>query len=142
MNPIRRTDLQHINSILKEAGLKSTPQRAFIYSYLEKTFAHPTAETIYRDVKKEYPSISLNTIYQTLEIFEKKKIIFAIIDENGVRHYDAHLKPHLHLICLKCGKITDTPYDDRRIMGKVKTNFKAIKSVVSIYGYCKEVGCK
>ncbi len=76
MENLRRTEFLHINKLLREAGLKSTPQRSFIYSYLIKSYAHPTAETIFNDVKKEYPSVSLNTIYQTLEIFEKKRIIF------------------------------------------------------------------
>lgn len=138
MKKLRRFDLVHINKTLKEAGLKSTPQRAVILSYLVKSKSHPSAETIFRDLKKEYPSISLNTVYQTIETFEKKRMLFAIIDTSGSRRYDAHTEPHMHLICLKCGKITDIPYDDRRIMGKVKTKFKAVRSVFCVYGYCEK----
>lgn len=138
MQELRRSDLQHINKLLKEKGLKSTPQRAVILTYLEKTYAHPTAETIFNDIKKEYPSISLNTVYRTLELFEKKQIIFAIIDTNGVRRYDAHTKPHIHLVCTVCGKITDIDYDDRRVLGKIKEIFNPEKSIFCIYGSCKE----
>lgn len=126
----------HIGKTLREAGLKVTPQRSAILEYLFSTYAHPSAETIYNELRKKYPAVSRNTVYQTLDFFEGKRLIFAIMDTKGVRRYDAHTEPHIHLVCLDCGAIIDVPYDDRRILGKVKKHFKPEKSVVYIYGRC------
>lgn len=129
-------ETSHIEKILKGARLKVTPQRTAILEYLLSTYAHPSADTICNEVRKKYPSVSRNTVYQTLDFFEGKRLIFAIMDTEGVRRYDAHTEPHIHLICLDCGTIIDTPYDDRRILGKVKKYFTPEKSAVYIYGRC------
>jgi Fe2+ or Zn2+ uptake regulation protein len=129
-------EMSHIEKTLREAGLKVTPQRAAILEYLLSNYTHPSAENILNEVRKTYPSVSRNTVYQTLDFFEGKRLVFAIMDTVGVRRYDAHTEPHIHLICLDCGAIVDAPYDDRRILGKVKKLFKPEKSAVYIYGRC------
>jgi len=127
----------HIGKKLKKAGFKITPQRTAIMEYLMTSREHPSAETIYKELRKVYPSLSRNTVYEALESFERQRLVFDIIDRDGIRRYDAHTEPHIHLICLECGEIIDVPYDDRRILSKVKNQFIPEKSVFYIYGRCK-----
>ena len=50
------------------AGLKYSKQRASIKDYLMHTTSHPTADTVYLHIKKEFPNISLGTVYRNLNL--------------------------------------------------------------------------
>src|SRR5438445_12454085 len=54
---------------LHRAGLKATGARMVILSALEQDHGHPTAEQLYETLRQEHPSLSLSTIYQTLDVF-------------------------------------------------------------------------
>ena len=50
------------------AALKYSRQREAIKHYLASTKEHPTADTVYMHVKKEFPNISLGTVYRNLNL--------------------------------------------------------------------------
>ena len=58
-----------IKEKITACGLKGTHQRIAIYDALLSLENHPTAEKIYNSIKKKYPTISLGTVYKTLETF-------------------------------------------------------------------------
>ena len=60
-----------IAQILRSQGFKVTPQRIAIYDALRGHHDHPTAEMLYHTLRPEHPSMSLATVYKTMEIFEK-----------------------------------------------------------------------
>jgi len=86
--------------------LKQTNQRIKIIEYLKKVKTHPTAEEVYKYVKKELPSISLGTVYRNLNLLVGKKIIKKI-EINNEAHFEGNLCNHQHCICKKCNKIID-----------------------------------
>ena len=92
---------------LIKAGLKTTVQRAAILDYMEKTTEHPSAEMVYKEINKKYPSITLSTIYNTLETFVEKKIITKVFSLDGKARYDARMEKHHHLFDKKTGEIVD-----------------------------------
>ena len=49
-------------------SLKYSRQRASIKEYLMSTVDHPTADTVYLHVRKEFPRISLGTVYRNLNL--------------------------------------------------------------------------
>jgi Fe2+ or Zn2+ uptake regulation protein len=134
-------EMKNINEIiknLKEKGVKVTPQRIAIIDFLEKNKVHPTAEEVYENVSKTFPTISLATIYNTLEKLEEmgevKKL--KISDENKV-NYEAILDPHHHFYCKECKRIFDVD---------IKCSFSVLKEVdgnkiEEIHGYFKGI-CK
>ena len=67
--------LHAIKETLDEHGLKSTHQRMVIYQTLKDSSAHPTAENIFEKLRRSHPSISLGTVYKTLETFVEKGLI-------------------------------------------------------------------
>jgi len=95
----------------RERGLNVTYQRMVIYKYLRESKNHPTAEDIFRMVRQEYPSISLATVYKTLETLSDLNLIHKVTILHDMARYDADLQPHHHLICVHCKKIKDV-YDD------------------------------
>jgi len=93
---------------LKDAGLRMTPQRMAICQDLAGRFDHPTAQSVYEQVKKEYPSLSLTTVYQTLDTLLKIGVITSIGSAgDDTIHYEVNTKPHINLACLTCHRICD-----------------------------------
>ncbi len=92
----------------REHGLSVTHQRLAIYeALLETCTTHPSAETIYKRVRRRYPTVSFNTIYKNLEMLEAMGVVQKVnILHQGAR-YDMPEQPHHHFICRGCEKIID-----------------------------------
>jgi len=94
-------------NILKENDLKVTPQRLAILKYLDNNMTHPTADKIYRDLKKNNPSLSKTTVYNALEILKKHNIIQVLTISKSEQRYDSVGGYHHHFLCKNCGKLLD-----------------------------------
>ncbi len=88
-------------------GLKVTPQRQSIFRALASTTAHPTAESVYATVSAEMPTISLRTVYQTLNDLTAMGELSTLDVGTGSTRFDPNVEPHHHLVCDGCGRITD-----------------------------------
>ncbi len=100
--------MERLKSVLKEKGLKPTYQRLKILEYLNKHVdAHPTVEMIYEALVGRIPTISMTTIYNTLNAFLDKHIASAVTITGTELRYDITTKSHHHFLCKKCGKILD-----------------------------------
>lgn len=92
---------------LKRLGLRLTPQRMAILKFLEGNTKHPSAEEIYNQLKPHYPSLSLATIYNTLEVLIKIGELQEIRIKENKRHFDPNPAPHGHFLCRICKTIHD-----------------------------------
>ena len=112
-------------------------QRFTVFTELSKLNTHPTADEIYEITKKTIPNISLGTVYRNLSNLEKDgKILKFTID--GREHFDANIKPHIHLCCRKCANISDVFYDFGSFANEILNN-KAFKiDNIIINGYCEK----
>ena len=88
---------------------KYSKQREIIYEYLKSHRTHPKAEKIFADLKQEYPSLSLATVYRNLKMFEEEMKVLVINSSDGTACYDADTNLHYHFECSKCGRIYDIP---------------------------------
>jgi Fur family peroxide stress response transcriptional regulator len=96
---------------LKKIGLKVTPQRLAILQMIKGDRTHPSAEKIYHEILKKYPSISFATVYNTLaKLVEVGEIQELDIDPNKKR-FDPYTQLHYHFYCKSCGKVYDVDYD-------------------------------
>ena len=90
-----------------EASQKNFRKRNAILSYLQGTNAHPSAETIYSDLKAEIPDLSIGTVYRNLTHFRKQGLVSSIATVNGVERFDANTDAHVHFICSNCDAVID-----------------------------------
>ena len=90
-----------------EASQKNFRKRNAILSYLQGTNAHPSAETIYSDLKAEIPDLSIGTVYRNLTHFRKQGLVSSIATVNGIERFDANTEPHVHFICEGCDAVID-----------------------------------
>lgn len=130
---------QEIVTRLKESGLKVTPQRLAIIGYLEGNTTHPAAEDIFNAVKVDYPTISLATIYNTMDTLVDIGVVQEILIDNEKRHFDPDLSSHFHALCRKCGNITDIfeefTKESKAITSKV-SGFNVESANIDFYGIC------
>ncbi|MFO8060371.1 MAG: Fur family transcriptional regulator [Bacillota bacterium] len=94
--------------LLRARGLRVTPQRLAVLSFIRSSKEHPTAEEIYEAVRLKHPAISLNTVYRSLDAFEEADLVqkFTIGDRSNYR-YDFTTQSHLHHYCTRCGRVSD-----------------------------------
>lgn len=92
---------------LKKNNLKVTPQRLAIYGYLKNTKTHPSADSIYKELKADYPNMSLATVYKNVASLKNAGLVTELnVGEESFR-YDGNTKPHAHVVCKCCHKVTD-----------------------------------
>jgi Fur family peroxide stress response transcriptional regulator len=96
----------------REAGMNVTPQRIAIYEALVRREDHPTPEMLFKIVKRSLPSLSLATIYKSLDALENLGLVQALEIDSDSRRYDANMGRHHHLVCTKCRKVVDF-YDEK-----------------------------
>lgn len=109
------------------------------------TDSHPSAEDLYKAIKKKYPMVSLATVYKTLELLGRIGIVKELSFPDGAR-YDANADTHINLVCLNCGKIEDM-IDEKSLQvleSNVvkKSKYRILSRRFELYGYCNECQSK
>jgi len=93
--------------ILRENGLKVTPQRLTVLDALGHLRVHPTAEEIRDYVQTTYPGIATGTVYKILEILVEKGLVQKVRTGKDIMRYDGILERHHHLFCKGSENIID-----------------------------------
>ncbi|MBI5178135.1 MAG: transcriptional repressor [Nitrospinae bacterium] len=91
----------------KAKGLVLTPQRWAVYETLMGMHGHPDVDDVFGKVAEILPSISLNTVYTTLDWLEENGFAHSVLPRDSAKRYDTTNRPHHHLLCVKCGGLTD-----------------------------------
>lgn len=112
-----------------------TSQRELILNYLKNTKSHPSADTVYQEVRKILPRISLGTVYRNLEYLKNKGQIVEL--KGKVKRYDADLSDHHHFICDQCQNIFDI-YDKFEIKTEFGKIGKVKKYHLYLHGSCND----
>ncbi|MDY0390804.1 MAG: Fur family transcriptional regulator [Desulfobulbus oligotrophicus] len=99
--------LQRFEQICKDAGLKVTHQRLEIYREVLAAHDHPSAEALYKRLKKRLPSLSLDTVYRTLGTFDQLNLVHRVETLESQARYEAFNSRHHHFLCKGCGKLVD-----------------------------------
>ncbi len=110
--PFANTEIPgKFQALLAERGIRMTEQRRAILNVIETAKRHLDAGQVLRRARKLEPSIDRSTVYRTLGLLKRH----GLIDELDLMHLDgeAHYyerklnRDHIHLACLRCGKITE-----------------------------------
>ncbi|EHM09873.1 Fe2+/Zn2+ uptake regulation protein [Thermanaerovibrio velox DSM 12556] len=125
---------------LREAGGKITNQRIAILRAMEARTDHPSADAIFNEVKEEYPSISIATIYGTLKMMAKANLVKILSIDDKRMYFDPNVASHGHFLCESCGKLWDLEHIGGDISltlvphgGAMVTRFELF-----VYGLCRD----
>lgn len=133
--------LDHALDKLKSTGVRMTPQRHAILSFLLESMTHPTADEIYKALVDRFPSMSVATVYNNLKLFIEAGLVRELTYGDDSSRFDADLSDHYHAICERCGKIADfeyMPLTDVEQAAAVNTGFKVHGHRMEVYGICDE----
>lgn len=86
---------------------KHSKQRDAILEYLHSTTSHPTADTVYENVRERLPNISLGTVYRNLNLLAESGEILRLSCGGTSDRYDGTATPHYHFLCTCCGEVSD-----------------------------------
>ncbi len=126
-----------------EEGLKITPQRSLIFDELSKATDHPTADAIYKRVRKILSNISFDTVYRTLLSFSEIGIVNLVEGSGEQKRFEPNLHQHHHFRCIKCHTIYDfenDTYNDIAVPEAVQKQGVIINKRVVLEGICSK--CK
>ncbi len=142
MTTIQKSDTAAIEA-LRNKGYKATPQRIAICRFTLNSRKHPSAQQVYDEVKKIHPTVSLATVYKTLQVLKELDLVQELNFPQAQARFDSYMKPHINLICLQCGSIIDL--DDltaEEVTKKVAaaTKFKPNGQRIDVYGTCQKCG--
>ena len=82
-------------------------KRDAILNCLRQTKAHPSAETLFTQLKPQIPDLAMGTVYRNLTLFKQQGLISSVATVNGTERFDANTAPHVHFICTHCDAVID-----------------------------------
>lgn len=120
---------------------RRSKQRDIILNLLKRTKSHPSAEWVYKEVKKEIPNISLGTVYRNLKLLQSIGEVSEISCNGDEGRFDGNTGLHYHITCESCGKIRDVEGIvlkgvDEKVFAT--TGFKILNHCVGFKGICSE----
>jgi len=127
---------------LQERGSRMTSHRMALARLLATSEDHPNAAQMYESLRKQFPTISLATVYKTLVLLKNEGEVLEI-DLHDDSRYDGHNPiPHPHLVCNRCNRIFDG--DEISLLSKMnneieeKYGFKIQRHQIVYYGICED----
>ena len=123
------------------ASLKYSRQRESIKEFLMTRTDHPTADTVYHQLRKIYPNISLGTVYRNLALLADIGEIQKICTGDGADRFDGQVRPHYHVICTRCHQVMDLDLDymkEPEALASEHFEGKILGHVTNFYGICPD----
>ena len=121
--------------------MKYSKQREALLTLLRSTHSHPSADWLYENLRKEFPNISLGTVYRNLAVLADSGEIVKIQTSSNKEHFDGFTDKHHHFVCRGCDKIFDVSIDgiekaEKQAAEKLHADVEG--SSLVFYGICKE----
>jgi len=131
---------------LKEENKKLTPQRLAIAKILSRSTGHPSVESIYAQLKSDFPTMSLATVYRNVMTIKSLGEVLELGFPDGSNRYDGNKPyPHPHVICIHCKKIIDPELITLKNMTAEvadETGFTILSHRLDFFGICKDCRSK
>jgi Fur family peroxide stress response transcriptional regulator len=135
-----QTRLDEIVNKLRQRDFRITPQRIAILKAFLQSQDHPSVEQVYEEVKVNFSTTSLATVYKTVNLLKEIGEILEIGFTDGRNRYDGNKPyPHPHLICTLCNKITDPQVNQLDQMTSevaTSTGYRIDSHQVEFFGVC------
>ncbi|MBW2094470.1 MAG: transcriptional repressor [Deltaproteobacteria bacterium] len=134
--------LEQMLSKLRDHKFRITPQRLAILKILASSDGHPSVDTIFEKVKRDFPTTSLATVYKTIALLTELNEVLQLGFPEGSNRYDGNKPyPHPHMICMRCKKIVDPDLIGLEgLTDEVsrKTGYRILAHRLDFFGLCPE----
>jgi Fe2+ or Zn2+ uptake regulation protein len=112
-------------------------QKAILYA-VTGTEGHRTAEQIFLAVKSLLPGIALGTVYRNLNQFAENKLIRRVSRANAPDYFERNLIPHDHMICVRCGRMSDFKISELKDYIEAHIGCPVISFDISVNCLCRQ----
>jgi len=132
--------LQQFKDACRRASIKLTHQRLVIFEAVARATDHPDAEAVYREVRKQIPTVSLDTVYRTLWTLHDLGLVTTVGLPRERLRFDGNMAPHHHFVCMRCGATEDfyhDPFDRLALPDDVRTLGQVQRVQVEVRGICQ-----
>ena len=129
-----------IVNALRRKGYKATPQRIAISRFVLGNRNHPTVQEVYNEVRQTHPTVSLATVYKTLNFLSELGLVQELPFLHGETRFDSYVEPHVNLVCRRCGKVNDLENRlAREVVTRIAntTKFTPTGQRLDVYGLCQ-----
>jgi len=125
--------------LLREHNLKVTPQRLGILSLMH-TMGHIDVEELFKQIKTQFSSISLATLYKNVNAMLETKLITEVKVPNLKTKYEITKEPHIHLLCNECNEFIDLDLDVNPLIDAAsnKSHYQLHGSCIVLSGTCEK----
>lgn len=123
--------------------MKYSKQREALLTLLKSTHSHPSADWLYAELKKEFPNISLGTVYRNLALLTKNGTVVKITTSSQKEHFDGFTHQHYHFVCKSCERIYDVELNNADTLDRAvenELNAEVDSHSLVFYGVCSN--CK
>jgi len=135
--------LRDFEEVCRKEGLKITHQRLEVFKELLNSQDHPSVEKLYRRLLLKLPTISLDTVYRTLTTLEQHGLVTRVQTQESQTRFEGRIDNHHHVICKKCGKITDFNWellDAADLPEEIVKWGRIERKNITLRGLCRECG--
>jgi Fe2+ or Zn2+ uptake regulation protein len=128
-----------ILSLLRESGLRITPQRLMILEILQQSSRHLSVDEIIGEIQTRFPSIEVSTVYRTLDVLRSLGLVQKTSLGESHAHFEWIAEPHAHAICRSCGSIVrleDDALHHLRTVLATQHQFQIDGTDLEVFGTC------
>jgi Fur family transcriptional regulator, peroxide stress response regulator len=133
---------QRLVTRLRERAYRLTPQRVALLRLIASSEGHPSAAHLYEQIKGQFPTTSLATVYKTLNLLKELGEVLELGFSGDDNRYDGSRPyPHPHLICVRCRTIMDPevrPIDGLAEEVARRTGYQVLGHRLDFYGLCPD----
>ena len=136
-----KVDTEELRACFRRHAVRLTKQRAAIYTALTSTAGHPTADDLYKTVKRRHSMMSRNTVYYTVGVLRHAGLVREVNVGHDVARFDGNVATHHHLICVGCRRIVDVMDEGLNQLAPSGTQaggFRILGHRIEFHGYCED----
>ncbi len=137
-----QTRFEELMARLRERDCRMTPQRVALLRLLASSEGHPSAAHLYDQLRAQFPTTSLATVYKTLSLLQEMGEVLELGFGHDDNRYDGNKPyPHPHLICVRCRKIVDAEAGlAQDLIHEVArgSGFQVVGHRLDFYGLCPD----
>jgi Fur family transcriptional regulator, ferric uptake regulator len=138
---VSREATTDVIDVLRQRGLRMTPQRRAIVAEIMRTQGHISPTALARRVQGDMPGVNASTIYRTLALLEEVGVLAHAHLESGAEYHKAEEAEHVHLTCSNCGAEDDLSMKEAQALVRViqqHHGFQPDLTHFAISGLCAE----
>ncbi len=132
--------LENLLTRLREDGYRITPQRIALLDLLSSSEEHLSAAQIHEKLQERFPTMSLATVYKTLDLLKEMGEVLELGFRDDDNRYDGHdPSPHPHMICTRCRRIIDLDVEKFEALAQevvASSGFQVVSYRLDFFGIC------